>query len=141
MCTSPDTFHLLLKTTDSRPSNPLSAFHCAADSALADHHAHLQIIFTELLKFIQARINWEGCVRKGILGKNGGDGRGGGTNYSGLEAVHPDCWCIYPYYLHFAPENPEDGEMYLLVPAHPGCPGQSPEMVVKWLCVCVCYLN
>jgi len=28
----------------------------------------------------QARINWEGCVRKGILHKNGGDGRGGGTN-------------------------------------------------------------
>jgi len=28
----------------------------------------------------QARINWEGCVRKGILRKNGGDGRGGGTN-------------------------------------------------------------
>jgi len=28
----------------------------------------------------QARINWEGCVRKGILRKNGGDGRGGGIN-------------------------------------------------------------
>ena len=26
----------------------------------------------------QARINWEGCVRKGILRKNDGDGRGGG---------------------------------------------------------------
>jgi len=23
----------------------------------------------------------------------------------------------------FAPENPEDGEMYLVVPAYPGCPG------------------
>jgi len=30
-------------------------------------------------------------------------------------------------YFHFAPENPEDGKIYLLVPAHPGCPGQSPE--------------
>jgi len=40
-------------------------------------------------------------------------------------AVHPDCWCVCLFYLHFAPENPEDGEMYLLVPAHPGCPGQS----------------
>ena len=29
-------------------------------------------------------------------------------------AVHPDCWCICLCYLHFAPENPEDGEMYLL---------------------------
>jgi len=28
----------------------------------------------------QARINWEGCVRKGNLRKNGGDDRGGGTN-------------------------------------------------------------
>jgi len=25
----------------------------------------------------QARINWEGCARKGIQHKNGGDGRGG----------------------------------------------------------------
>jgi len=29
-------------------------------------------------------------------------------------AVHPDCWCVCLYYLHFAPENPEDGKMYLL---------------------------
>jgi len=46
-------------------------------------------------------------------------------------AVHPDCWCICLCYLHFAPENPEDGEMYLPVPAHPGCPERR-----KWLCVC-----
>jgi len=51
-------------------------------------------------------------------------------------AVHPDCWCVCLCYLHFAPENPEDGEMYLLVPAHPGCSGQSPQsrkMVVKYM--------
>jgi len=29
---------------------------------------------------LEVRINWEGCVTKGILRKNGGDGRGGGTN-------------------------------------------------------------
>jgi len=51
-------------------------------------------------------------------------------------AVHLDCWCVYLCYLHFAPENPEYGEMYLLVPAHPGCPGQSPESCVS-VCVCV----
>jgi len=28
----------------------------------------------------QARINWEGCVRKSTRRKNGGDGTGGGTN-------------------------------------------------------------
>jgi len=28
----------------------------------------------------QARIHWEGCARKGIQHKNGGDGRDGGTN-------------------------------------------------------------
>ena len=28
----------------------------------------------------QARINWEGCARKGIWRENGGDGRDGGTN-------------------------------------------------------------
>jgi len=25
-------------------------------------------------------------------------------------AVLPDCWCFFLCYLHFAPENPEDGE-------------------------------
>ena len=42
-------------------------------------------------------------------------------------------------YLHFALENPEDGKMFLLVLAHPGCPGQSPErckMVVCVVCRC-----
>jgi len=59
-------------------------------------------------------------------------------------AVHPCCWCVCVCYLHFAPENPEDGEMYLLIPAHLGCPGQSPEnrkMVVR-VCVCgVCFIS
>jgi len=50
-------------------------------------------------------------------------------------AVHPDCWCVCLCYLHFAPENPEDGKMYLLVPAHPDCPGQSPESHRMVLCV------
>ena len=52
--------------------------------------------------------------------------------------VHPDCWCVCLCYLHFAPENPEDGEMYLLVLALPGCPGQSPESCKMVVCVCVC---
>jgi len=42
-------------------------------------------------------------------------------------AVHLHCSYICLCYLHFVPENPEDGEMYLLVPAHPGGPGHSPE--------------
>jgi len=42
-------------------------------------------------------------------------------------AVHPDCCFICLCYLHFAPENPEDNEMYLLVLAHLGYPGHSPE--------------
>ena len=55
-------------------------------------------------------------------------------------AVHPDYWCICLCYLHFAPENPEDGKMYLLVLAHPGCPRQSPERHKMVVCVCVCVL-
>jgi len=39
----------------------------------------------------QARINWEGCVRKGILRKNGGDGRVGAPISLDGVAVHPDC--------------------------------------------------
>ena len=50
-------------------------------------------------------------------------------------AVHPDCWCVCLCSLHFAPENPEDGEMYLLVPAHPGCPGQSPQSCKMVVCL------
>ena len=51
--------------------------------------------------------------------------------------------------LIFAPENPEDGKMYLLVLAHPGSPGQSPEShkmvvvvvhVVYFVMVPVCLL-
>jgi len=53
-------------------------------------------------------------------------------------AAHPDCWCICLCYLHFAPENPEDGEMYLQVAAHPGCPGQGPQSRKMVVCVCVC---
>jgi len=52
-------------------------------------------------------------------------------------AVHPHGWCICLCYLHFAPENPEDGEIYLLVPAHPGCPGHR-EPKNGCVCVCVC---
>ena len=51
-------------------------------------------------------------------------------------AVHPDCWCDCLCYLYFAPENPEDGKMYLLVPAHLGFPGQSPESRKMVVCVC-----
>ena len=35
----------------------------------------------------------------------------------------------------FAPENPEDGKMYLLVLAHAGCPGQSPQSRKMVVCV------
>jgi len=55
-------------------------------------------------------------------------------------AVHPDCWYVCLCYLHFAPENPEDGEMYLLIPAHPGCLGQGPESRKMVVCVCVCVI-
>jgi len=54
-----------------------------------------------------------------------------------LDAVtfHPDSWCVCRCYLHFAPENPEGDEMYLLIPAHPGCPEQSPESFKMVVCV------
>jgi len=50
-------------------------------------------------------------------------------------AVHPDCWYICLCYLHFAPENPEDGEMYRLVPLTWVVPDKV-QRAVKWLCVC-----
>jgi len=54
------------------------------------------------------------------------------------QALLVDCWCVCLCYLHFAPENPEDGEMYILVPSHPGCPRQSPERFKMVVCVCGC---
>jgi len=48
-------------------------------------------------------------------------------------AVHLDCWCVCLCYLHFAPENPEDGEMYQLTRIVP----DKVQRAVKWLCVCV----
>ena len=59
--------------------------------------------------------------------KSGGDGAGGAPISLDGAAVHLDCWCVCLCCLHFATENPEDGEKYLLVLAHPGCPGESPE--------------
>jgi len=59
--------------------------------------------------------------------KNGGMVEVGAVISLDGVAVHPDCWCICLHYLHFAPENPEDGKMYLLVLAHPGCPRHSSE--------------
>ena len=55
----------------------------------------------------------------------------------GWVAVHPDCWCICLCYLHFAPENIEDGKIYLLVPAYLGCPKESPESCKMVVCKCI----
>ena len=85
-----------------------------------------------IMPFNQARINWEGCARKGIRCKNGGHCRDRGTNKSrrgGSPSIVLVC------YLYFAPENPEDGEMYLLLPAHPGYSGQSPESRKMVVCI------
>jgi len=51
-------------------------------------------------------------------------------------AVHPECWCISLCYLHFAPENPEDGEMCLLVHRLTRVVPDKVLRAVKWLCVC-----
>jgi len=74
--------------------------------------------------------------------KNGGMAEVGAPISQDGMAVHPDCWCICLCYLHFAPENPEHGEIYLLVPGSPGCPRQSPEsrkmLLFVGVCVCLC---
>jgi len=78
----------------------------------------------------------EGLCQEGqIWRKNGAGGRDGAPISPDGVAVHPDCWCVCLCYLHFASENPEDGEMYLLVPAHPGCPGQGQESCKMVVCV------
>ena len=83
----------------------------------------------------QARINWEGCARKGTSVKMVGMAEMGAPISVDEVAVHPDCWCVCLCYLHFAPENPEDGKMHLLLPAHLGCPRHSPESCKMVVCV------
>jgi len=87
---------------------------------------------------VPSQEKWEGCARRGIQRKNGGMAEIGAPISLDRVAVHPDCWCVCLCYLHFAQENPEDGETYLLVPAHPGCPGQNPESCKMTVCVRVC---
>jgi len=79
----------------------------------------------------QVRINWEGFARRGIRRKNDGMAEMGAPISLDGVAVRLDCWRVSLCYLHFAPENPEDGEMYL----HPRCPGQSPESCKMVVCV------
>jgi len=52
-------------------------------------------------------INCEGCARKGIQCKNSGMAEVGTPISLDGVALYPNCWCVC--YLHFAPENPEDG--------------------------------
>jgi len=51
----------------------------------------------------QARINGEGCVRKGIRRKMVGMAEVGALISQDGVAVHPNCWCLCLCYLHFAP--------------------------------------
>jgi len=63
---------------------------------------YLMIKFNQAIRYasqhiwylFQARINWEGCARKGIRHKNGGDGRDGAPISLDGVAVHPDCLCV-----------------------------------------------
>jgi len=85
---------------------------------------------------------WEGCARKGIrstLKMVGIAEMGHQLVWMGWQSI----WIVGAsacVNLHFAPENPEDGKRYLLVPAHTGCPGQSPESCKMVVCLCVCSL-
>jgi len=73
-----------------------------------------------------------GLCQEVIRRKNGGMAEMGAP--ISLDGVAVHCWYVCLCYLHFAPENPEDGEMYLLMSAHLGCPGQSPENCKMVVC-------
>jgi len=62
--------------------------------------------------------------------------QGGGTNQSRWVAVHLDCWCVCLCYVHFAPENPEDGEQRYDIwvsPVAPHMPTQTGGGNVKFI--------
>jgi len=81
----------------------------------------------------QARINWEGCSRKGIRNKTGQDD-GGGSLIS-LDEVAP-IQIVDVSASVFFPCTIKSRRRFLLAPAHPGSPGKR---AIKWLCVCVLY--
>jgi len=56
-------------------------------------------------------------------------------------AVHPDCWCICLCYVHFAPENPEDGKCIFWYRLTQDIVLDKVQKAVRWLCVCVCVVS
>jgi len=55
-------------------------------------------------------------------------------------AVHLDCWCICLCYLHFAPENPEDGKKDMTFGITPYVPMQAGSGETKPECsTTLCY--
>jgi len=80
----------------------------------------------------QAKINWEGCGRKGIRHKNGGDDLRGSL-------ISPDevasSWIVGVSVSVIFPCALKSRRRFLLAPAHPGSHGK---MAVKRFCVCFC---
>jgi len=67
----------------------------------------------------QARINLEGCARKGIWHKMVGMAEVVVPISQDGVAIHPDYLCVCLCYLHFPPQNPEDANKDMTYGYHP----------------------
>jgi len=80
----------------------------------------------------QARLNWEGCGRKGIRRQKREDD--GGVSLIRLNGVAP-IWIVGVSASAIFPFTIKSSRRFLLALAHLGSPGK---MEVKWLCVFMC---
>jgi len=76
-----------------------------------------------------------GLASKGIRLKNGGMAEMGAPISLDGVTVHLDCWCVCLCYLHFVPENPEDGKKYFWNQLT-WVALNKVQRAVKWSCVC-----
>jgi len=70
------------------------ALHCSAFECLCVLVIHRGMQCSIYLCLSQARINWEGCARKGIRCKNGGNWWSWIADWSAGSGARPDCQCV-----------------------------------------------
>jgi len=92
------------------------------------------LFYSPLSGTTKARINWEGCTRKGIWRKNEGDGKGRGTISLHRVAVHPDCWCIHPLTPIMVISRPLSASSIYYDPRHSPCSIYVPDSLFHNLC-------
>jgi len=106
-----------------------------------EHFAQLSVLSNTPEQHIccsfQARIKWEGCGKKGIRQKNGGED---GVSLISPDGVSPSRMVGVSASVIFSCAI-KSRRRFLLAQAHPGSPGKRSRKTVVCVCVCVCVSN